>query len=516
MATIYLAHITVYDPALPGTRTLYLSSSGYTAGTANLPPGGASHIAYDPRIQQPANMRRDVFSRGTTGGASEVGYGALELVNIDGGLDSLADCGFDGRPLTLLVGEVQRGRTPTWTVVLQGTMEQPEITWEKVTIRLRDRQAELDKPASPNKFAGSNSLPNGLEGVAGDLKGKAKPRIYGRVFNVSPPCVNTSRLIYQLNDGALAAVDAVYDRGVALTAGTAYSSQADMEANAPSAGQYRVWLAGGYFRLGSSPAGTVTADAAQGANAAARTVAQLASAIATGPGGISAGDITSADITALDTLNSAEVGIWIGDLSCHEALDKLCASIGAWWSFDRLGKFRLGRVDAPAGSPVAEISSADIISIERQASNDPGRGVSAWQVTLQYKRLWTRQDTDLAGSVTDARRAELREDYRKVVVNDTAIKTKHLLAPELTFETLLVDASAASAEATRRLNLYKAERVTLEVKVAYDPSMVASIDLGNVVRLTLNRFGMSAGKLFVVTGLRSDLQNKLLYMTLWG
>lgn len=516
MASLYLAHVTVYDPALPGTRVLYLSTAGYTTGAVHLPPGGVAHTAYDPRIQQPANMRRDIFSRGTTGGASEIGYGAMELVNIDGGFDAIANYGLDGQPITLLLGEVKRGGVPVWTTILVGTMEQPEVTWNKVTIRLRDRQAELDKPAAPNLYAGTNALPNGLDGVAGDLKGKNKPRTYGRVFNVPPPCVNTARLTYQVNDGAIASLDVVYDRGVVLTAGATYVSQAAMEATAPSAGQYRAWLGGGMFRLGSAPSGIVTADVTQGATAADRTVAQLCKAIATGPGGIAVGDITAADITALDVDNASEVGIWLNSESCRDALDALTNSIGAWWGFDRLGKYRTGRFEAPAGVPVAEIVPDDIISIDRIASNDVGRGVSAWQVTLKYKRIYTTQTTDLAGSVADARRAELREDYRQTVASDASIKTKHTLAPLLEFDTLLVDATAAATEAARRLDLYKAERTTLEVKMGYDGSLVSTIDLGDVVQLTVPRFGMDAGKLFTVTGLRSDLQNKLLYMTLWG
>ncbi|WP_306603938.1 hypothetical protein [Azonexus sp.] len=516
MASIYLAHITVYDPALAGTRTLYLSTAGFTTGTANLPPGGVAHTAYDPRISQPANMRRDVFSRGTTGGESDVGYGAMELVNIDGGLDALSDYGLDGQPISIIVGDVRRGGVPSWTVVLQGTMEQPSPGWSNVTIRLRDRQAELSKPASPNKFAGSNALPAGLEGVVGDLQGKPKPKVFGRVFNIPTPCVNTSRLIYQVNDGAVTTLDAVYDRGVALAAGAAYASQAEMESTAPAAGQYRVWLAGGYFRLGSTPAGMVTADVTQGATAAARTVGQLLKSVATGPGGISAVDVVDADISALDTKNSAQVGIWVDGKSCREVLDQLCASIGAWWGFDRLGKFRCGRLEAPAGVPVIEILPADIISIDRIASNDPGRGVPAYQVVLKYKRIWATQPTDIAGAVTDARRAELREEYRTVTATDAAIQTKHRLAVVLEFETLLVASADASAEAARRLALYSADRQMYETKIAYDASLVASVDIGNVAMLRIDRFGMAGGKLFVVIGVRSDLKNKLLYLTLWG
>lgn len=515
MATIWLAHVTVYDPALPGNRVLYFSSQGYTSG-ATYPTGGVAHTAYEPRIKQPAVLRRDCFDRGTTGGESRTGYGALELVNLDGGLDYLADLGMDGQPFSLIFGNMERKASPTWTVALTGTMEQPAIGWHSVTIRLRDRQAELSKTISPTNFAGTNALPAGLEGVD-DLKGKPKPVCYGVVYNVSPPLVNTSRLCYQVNTSAVQSVDAVYDRGLALTKGADYTSQSDMEGTSPAASGFRVWPAGGYFRLGSSPAGIITADVTQGATSAARTAAQIIKAIAIGPGGIASGDVTAADVTALDTANSAEVGYWSDNgVDCNRAIDDIANSVGAWWGFDRLGKMRMARLEAPSGTPSAYLEPCDIIKIDRVANNDAGRGVPAWQVKLGYKLFWTVQESDLAGAVSITRRADLAKEYRTVEATDAAIKTSHLLATPLEYDTLLIDATAAQTEATRRLTLYKAERATITARLALDPALLATLDLGAVVRLTLPRFGMSAGRDFRIIGLQPDYRLRVIDVTLWG
>lgn len=521
MASIWLAHVTCYDPALPGTRVMYFSSQGYTTGAGGIPPGGAAYTAYDPRIKQPALMRRDCFDQGTTGGASRVGYGALELVNLDGGLDGLADVGLDGQPIEIILGVVlpDSGGVPTWTTALRGTMEQPEIGWDKVTVLLRDRQAELAaKPLSANSYGGSNSLPNGIDGVA-DLKGKTKPVALGQVFNAAPPCVNTSKLCYQVNDGAVADIPAVYDRAVALTKGADYATNALLLAAAPGAGTYATCFAEGLFRLGSSPAGQVTADIKQGAAAGNRTAAQLAKAIVIGAGGVASGDVTAADITALDAANSAEVGLWSaagGAETCQQALDAICNSVGAWWGFDRLGKFRFARLEAPGGTPVAEIGTADIIRIDRVATRDAGRGVPAWKARLNYRRYWTVQASDLAGAVTDARRGDLAQEWRSVESSDSAVKTRHPLAPVLDWDSLLIDGTAAQAECDRRLTLYKAERARYEARIALDTDLVGVVDLGAVVRLTVPRFGMGAGKLLRVIGLRPDLRLRLLDLTLWG
>ena len=107
-------------------------------------------------------------------------------------------------------------------------------------------------------------LPDGVEGVEDDLKGKPKPRCYGECLNVSPPWVNTSKLIFQVHDGLIEDIVTVYDKGVALTKGDPIGSLATLLTTTPTAGEWDYYLGsasdGAYFRLGSSPAGLITAD----------------------------------------------------------------------------------------------------------------------------------------------------------------------------------------------------------------------------------------------------------------
>ncbi|MBI3789937.1 MAG: hypothetical protein HY275_03565 [Gemmatimonadetes bacterium] len=210
----YTAEIVVYDPALPGTRTLYYATTGFSSKATDTP----ANTHFDERLVQPADMRRTAFALYTSQGRSQYGFGDLVLANGDGLLDGLLAYGFDGRAITIRRGTVGTAYPAAWTTTLVATMQQAEFDAQTVTIKLRDRQYQTTVPFQPTKFAGTNSLPSGLEGVATDLKGKPKPIALGKVTNVSPPCVNTSKLIYQLHDGALASVDAVYDRGIALGA----------------------------------------------------------------------------------------------------------------------------------------------------------------------------------------------------------------------------------------------------------------------------------------------------------
>ena len=64
MSRIYLAHITVYDQSIPGATTLYYcSGNGFVTGAdaTKRPTGIGAHVYYEPRIKQPASMRRDCF-----------------------------------------------------------------------------------------------------------------------------------------------------------------------------------------------------------------------------------------------------------------------------------------------------------------------------------------------------------------------------------------------------------------------------------------------------------------------
>lgn len=477
---------------------------------------------YEPRIQQPANIKRECFRDGRTFGRTQVGYGEMVLVNNDGALDPMLEYSFSGRPITIRLGIVNpnsRGLI-TWITVIKGTMEQAEFSWQKVTIRVRDKQQDLTKPIQQTRYLGNNSLPAGLEGVEGDLKGKPKPIVFGRVWNVSPPLVNSSRLIYQVHDGsALQDLGEVYNRGVPLSNGGDYSSQADMESNQPASNHYRKWnsAAGCYIRLHSAPNGAVTCDAIQGAAIANRTVGQLFQQILT-KAGIAASDISSADITALDAAVGYETGVYASfqrDYNALELLDELCASVGAWYGTDAQGVFRIGRIVLPTGTEVGTITATDILKIERVASRDPGAGVPAWKVKVAYKKVQTVQP-DLASGVTNDWRSVAAEEYRRVEDSDASVKTANLLSPEIEFKTVLSSSSDASAEASRLLTIYKTRRDVYDVTIRVDAALASVLDLGKIVKLEINRFGMSSGKKFLIIGLRSNMRNYQFDLTLWG
>lgn len=513
---IYLVEITAYDDTLPGTTTLRYCSG---AGFVTLPSETPASTWFDPRIFEPCNFSRTAFSDARVTGGGSVGFGELVLNNADQGLNGLLDLGIDGRDVIVRVGSADGAYPSAFTTFLTATAEQPEVGARRATIRLRDKLAVLGLPLQASLYGGTNALPAGIDGTASDIKGKPLPLLYGRGYSIEPICVNTSKLIYQFHAGrAVQAVDAVYDRGVALVFGVDRANQAAMEATAPAAGNFDTCLALGLIRLGASPAGRVTMDARGDAvGGYVSSTSDVLKRLLVDQCGIPSGDIDTASFTALATASSAEIGFYAADpMTRQDAVDMILPSIGAWLSPTRLGKWQVGQLVAPSGAAAASFTDDDMISIDRIATNDTERGVAVYRVTLDYKPFWTPMPaTETATSLTDARRTELATERRSVAASDAAVQTKHLLAPEMRRQTLLNVAADAATEAARLLALHKVRRDFVKAVVNVDTT-TAALDLGAVVTLTTARLGYGAGRSFYVVGIDSNGRTNRLTLDLWG
>ncbi len=786
---LYLCEITAYDPGISGTRVLrYASGNGYTTGSGATPP----NAFYDARISQPVDVTRNLFTGGNTTGASRMGIGDLILLNGDGALDALLKYSFDGWTVTVYRSTVLNPQYPAdFTKSFVGTMSYVEFDSTIITIKLRDQLATLALPFQTNKYGGTNALPAGVDGVPTDLQGKVKPLCYGQVTNIAPPCVNTSKLIYQVNDGAVNSVDMVYDRGIPLAIGRTlnlsasmaggtylgiafangqfvatgkgsnstspdgqtwtartqsgggtlqrrtcafgnglfiaagdgsyletspdgitwtvrttsfganainalvyggslwvavgvagnletspdgitwtsrtsgfgatningvgyfngvwiavgdggtiarsingttwtlqtsgvttqlngiyaapaffvvlgaagtllesfdgqvwtardpgttndlscgaygdglhmlgsfqsmviespdgvvwsarrgfatfnaafgnhcfafaqsgdvltttqaaqtYASLTDLQddTQAPAPGTYKVYLAGGYFRLGSSPAGTITADVTQGATAGVRTAAQLYTQILTRAGYSSANWSTS-DVTALDTANSAVLGLYQDtDTTFLTVIDLIANSVGAWWGPDLTALFRIQQLTAPSGSPIASFTPNDFLKpLAIVTTTDPGNGLPVYRCTLRWGQAYTVQTTDLAGGVSPDRRAVVAQQWRTVVASDLTVLTSDPLALETIEDSLLTTLADATAEAARRLALRKVQRFRFDALVALT-SETLPVDLGTVISITSPRFGLSGGVLFRVLDVVPNAQAGTVLVTAWG
>ncbi|MDO9712459.1 hypothetical protein [Paracraurococcus lichenis] len=474
----------------------------------------ASARVYEPRVVQAGNYTRSLVAPTRNSGRSEVGYGEVVINNQDGALDGLKDVAFDSRDILITY---QDG-----TVILRGACGGFELRRDQVVFRVRDRQAVVaNRLLVEENYGGTNSLPAGLDGTANDIKGQTKPRAYGKVRVAEVVTVNTSREIHQLSVRGITSVDAVQDGGAAITAGTAYATLADVQVTAPSAGTYRAYVGssteGAYIRTGSSPVRILTADMSEGATTADRTVAQIMTRILQNAG-LSAGEILGA--SAVDAVAGWVAGYFSGageSVTVGQAMDDLAASIHGYWIGGRDGSIRLGVLRAPTGTPVLTIESWMVLNdgtaIERVVNDD--EGLPYWRVSVQYQRVWRTQSRDQLAGVARAEQERLGLDYRTTATHeDSTIRTTYPLSKELVITTLLDSETDAIALREALWPIYSVVRDTFKVMIP--TSYAAAVDLGDVVQLTVPRFGLAAGKLFRVTGIAEDLQRNRSELTLWG
>jgi hypothetical protein len=250
MIPVWIATITVLDEN-DAPKTLYFGDSTYIDDDWNL---------YKNRMAQPALVKVSADDGGTFHCFSSPSIGEIELINVDGGLNYLTNYAVDNGTVSLSLID-ENGFQIDY---LTGKVLTPHSTDKSIFLTLQSMSELLSRNHPNKKYAGNNVLPAGTEGVATDLKGNIKPRIFGSNKNQTPIFVNTARLIYQFSDRQSGIVTAVYDKGGALTLGTTFAQAnfSTFETAAPTAGTFN--RCGGFIKLGASPVGAVTGDAFDG------------------------------------------------------------------------------------------------------------------------------------------------------------------------------------------------------------------------------------------------------------
>jgi hypothetical protein len=495
-------------------RTFYAADRRYTTRPDDTPPD--RH--FRPTIKDPGNLERFLFGQGSTAGQSSIGVGEVVLVNTDGRYDTWANFAFDGRPCIIKAIPVNGAGTPLVPyadapVLVRGTVESVDLTDAFSTVRLRlyDRLSDLDRPLLTGRYAGTTIAAGPTAEGTADLAGTVRPRVYGTVRNVAAINVNPFDLIRQVSDKPCASI-VVYDGGLALTAAADFSTIAALQAAAIAPGEYATALGLGLFRLGGAAAGVVTADVAAVGASHAAGIAQAMLLDA----GMPAADLDAASFDVLTAANAAPCGYFVDDdRSVLQAVTDVLRSIGGWIVPRGDGTFQVGRLDAPAGPPVASFEDWQVRgTVERLAPSDSNRGVPAWRVVVRYGRLArTMTEGEIVGAVDATRRAALGRAYREAVAEDATIKTRHLMAPEMTFETYLTEAADAQAEAARLLAIYGTRRAIWRVRLDQDAAQ--AVGLGQVVSLKLSR-ALRSGARLVAIGRIDDCVNDRVQLDLWG
>jgi hypothetical protein len=523
---------------------------GFVTGAYDDPPNTVIEPRCLPRVT--LDVAAPVRSGGLLGGAAGRSIGAVALANGDGGLDWLLDHATDGRRVRLLYGEyLQQGATteergPSGPV--QITVDRPRVapfsTFETLLVAtgdawsgdlrelelgLQDTSAMLRVPVQPRLYRGTG----GREGPP-DLADRPRPLCYGRCYQVPPVLVDPPNLIYQVHDGKIAWIEAVYDAGVKLEPGGVIEGGYDQLAAATvEPGSYVSAPAAGMFRLGSPPAGVVTVDL-RGAIVSAvqgyeypwgdgRWWADGRGWVGhiPGPGYVETpGSIVLAllaqsglprDLIAVESLLDVDVncpwpcGLFIGPddrATVEQAIDRVIGPLAVVAAPDRLGRYRAAALVPQPTKPRRIINEASILSIEQRPL--PWR-TSPRAIVVGHTRYWrTQSPTELATSVPLERRTELGRPYRttRVEVPDAAVL--HPPARETdVIETVLATAQGA-AELGQRLAAVHGPRVR---RLVLRVRGLALVDLGDAVTVQHPRYGLEEGEAALVIGLRTEVQS---------
>lgn len=531
----FLVEIGTHDGMSAGT--LYYSTEGYQSKPSDTP----SNQAYDDRLPSAGSIERHMFSGGdglsggTTSGTSSVGIGSITINNgapydTDEYIDFIR--GISLRDVTIKRVVNLTDTLASATTLFVGKAGQIDSTraLDSLSVSIRDRLQDLNKPLLINRYAGtSTSIGLGIEGEV-DLKDKVKPKLWGRRNNIPVIAVNVYDLIYQVSDGPVSAISAVYDGGITLTNVGDFGNLSALLGATVIPGQYATCVASGIFRLGGQAFGQITSDVTEGAALSDRTAGQLVSRMLAWLQSMYPEVFVTlypGTVTALDALNNAECGVYLPDTqNALEAVSGVLNSIGGWILpiSANASAFQMGRFDLPSGTAAASFDLDDNIggAPDLAGTSDDGSGIPVYKVIVKYDQIGATQNgSQLFGDVSAARRSYVESEWRQAVAQDISVLTQYPNASTLTVNSALLSQAAAEAEAARLLAIHSVRNEIIRMKLDYDYASIC--DVASIVELRSRhgRFGLGseigAGRKYRVLGRVDNFDSSpTITLDLWG
>lgn len=468
---------------------IFTSTAEFITAASDTP----ANQPFNASITEPIDFKWSALGNNFITGFS-TGTGELILNNSDGSYDFLPQhYSISGRVIEIRYGRI-KDPYPTWALAFRGTASDFFTDEKNLTFELQDNGYKFTVPLQTNTYGGTGGIDGGS-----NLAGKRKPKAYGYVLNVTPPLIDPNHYVYQVNDGPISAVTAVYDTGVPLNFYQDFATSALLIASvAIPGGDYATCLAEGMFRIvfQVTPTGSITADVS-GDNFGAVfpvTTASIIKRIVKNQTTLRDADLFLPAFTAFDALQPAQIGYWAdqNDTSTvQDVVARLMNGVGGWGGFRRDGKFYLMRLDIPVGPPNLVINNIDIISIARgQIPAGITPPPAKWQVG--YQQNFTVQSQP-AGVTTVARRSFIAEQYRYATADDESIRFNYPFSKDPTpIAAYFVNLADAQTEANRLLATYRLQRSLYTITVGVRTAVLQ--DLGQIVNATFNRWDLKVGK----------------------
>lgn len=483
------------------------------------------------RIRNPLRLSAAMYASATQSrGPRSPASAYITLENADAALDGFVDQDWANKTLQV----TSTNGTPAfngYSIEATGSSDQLEIYGSCAL-------SGFNKTAMPERYLGTNVLPAGIEGTT-DIKGKVKPRVLGTYFNFTPILVNTSKYIYQV-DGQIGFLTGwsltVYDGRVALTQGADYADQAAMELTAPAAGTFRVCPSLGCFRVNAKAVYSYTCDGINpvtafpgvpgGTSGQISMIAHLSAEAATSyvvfPESVMSGVPSqadpvcgvaySADVTYEHILN--ELVSSSGSAMCPTSTGHL--AVRRWPGRDLAADLTIRVIDDKV--ILKDGSNRSMLALLRASDSD--KGVRPWKVNVRYKRNYTVMSAEQVAGVADE--SLVKDEWQVVSAENALILADNPSAPEVTFDTQISSQANAQTLATFWLGVLGAQKHFYKVPIPTRGSLISSLQpsfnvyLGTNFTLSASRYGLSAGKDVMVTGIDLDSNSGVMTLTCWG
>ncbi|WP_419900771.1 phage head spike fiber domain-containing protein [Roseomonas sp. USHLN139] len=386
---------------------------------------------------------------------------------------------------TLAAPVTAAGSNPAYAILVPTAAAARSPSYAGAGRQLELQDVQLEAAATASDYGGRLVSAAGIAGTAS----QAVATVAGRLYVAKAMVTRTAGSLALQVGGATLATAAASGRLVQIFRATGSSTTVAFSADSAFAGSVddvvvTEWLG----RFGD--------------------LAQLAVGQSTG---LTAGDFAPGTVDAVNAVAPQRVGLWYdgsGEMTIRQAIDQLATGPGAWWICDDARRILLGRLEPPAAAPDFEF---DEHAIHEILPREVARRLKLQ--TIGYGRRWRPlSDTEILGTILGAEREALRTEWLTEAYADSTVAAQSLLAREERIDGSLDDKADAAQEAQRRVAMHGPRRRMFEITV----DGTDGLRVGMTVRISHSRFGLAAGRNFVVTELDRDAESDTHSLILWG
>jgi len=330
--------------------------------------------------------------------------------------------------------------------------------------------------------------------IKGNGKGSdvGMPFVFGRAFNVRPVRKTSTMYIFFTPAVVIYTDTTVRDSGVDLVLGESDDWTLNLSVDGSGDG-----LEMGIV-LNSVPAGDITCDPVPFTASSSHLTSILAQVNAY----VKRPFPVAASVSAFDLIPLGYV--CYSYISFQEMLTEMAASLGANPRINLDGEMEFIRIDAPASPTrtvtVSNMTMGDLALYEREPPY--------LSLELGYKRNWTVQSTELAGSLSAANYALYGKEYS--YLGDSRLLPSYPFSMPQKTETLIFVEADAQAELDRRFALRAVERS----RWSFTGDATCIFDrIGTTISVVDQESGIEDD--FVVIGNRKNLTQRVCELAVW-